>query len=220
MVTTPTLSQILDTQPFGVVLKVLLSMVNDLSSGKDEALAALRAHTDALGGDVLLIGGVAVIRHGYQRTTQDRDVLVDHRYVRELADRLMDDPAWERLEIRQYAFVHRPTSVPVDFLVSGDLMQLGRPYVFPDPAGQETIEGVEGIRCIGLHELLYLKLVAGRMRDLADVMELVKLHLDEVQPDRVLARIQPEDNDLREQFLAILKQAPIELANERRLGQR
>lgn len=217
--TTPTFDEALDTLPFGLALEVLLSMVDELAAGTDRALAALREHADAVGAHLLLIGGVAVIRHGYQRTTKDRDVLVSYRTVQKLADRLMDDPAWERLEIRQYAFVHRPTGMPVDFLVSGDRMQLGRPYLFPDPADLETVEGVEGVRCIGLHELLCLKLLAGRMRDLADIMELVKLHLTEVNADRVLARIQPEDNDLREQFLAILKQAPIELENERRLGQ-
>jgi len=198
---------------------VMLSMVDDLSAGTDEAIAALRAHADAVGARLLLIGGVAVIRHGYRRTTKDRDLLVSHRQVGQLADRLMDDPAWERLEVRQYAFLHRATGMPVDFLVSGDLMQVGRPYVFPDPADLEMVEGIEGVPCVGLHELLYLKLLAGRMRDLADVMELVKLHLAEVNADRVLARIHPEDSDFREQFLAILKQAPIELANERRLGQ-
>jgi hypothetical protein len=57
------------------------------------------------------------------------------------------------------------------------------------------------------------------MRDLADLMELCKLHLANVSVDRVLRRLALEDEDLREKFNEILKKAPIEIANEQRLGQ-
>ncbi|MEX0586416.1 MAG: hypothetical protein WD176_07220 [Pirellulales bacterium] len=96
---------------------------------------------------------------------------------------------------------------------------MGRPYWFPQPSAVENLPGVEGVPMIGLHDLLFLKLLAGRMKDLADIMELLKRHLDVVNPEAVVARLQPEDNDLRDKFLDILRQAPVELANERRLGQ-
>jgi hypothetical protein len=57
------------------------------------------------------------------------------------------------------------------------------------------------------------------MQDLADIMQLCKLHLNEIQPDRVLAPLHTEDEDLRMTFLEILRKAPIEIANEQRLGQ-
>jgi hypothetical protein len=213
------LHEALDALPLGAKLNLLLGMVNDLSHGQDPTVAALREHADAIGARLLLVGGVAVIKHGYGRTTSDRDVLVSDRDAPKMADRLMDDPDWERLEIRQWAFLYRPTGIAVDFLVSGDLMQLGRPYLFPRPESVEAVEGVEGVPVIGLHDLLYFKLMAGRMQDLADTMQLCKLHLNEVSADRVLAPIQPEDDDLRKKFLDLLAQAPVELANEQRLGQ-
>jgi hypothetical protein len=219
MVRTKTFAEVLDQLPPGAVLQVLLSMVEDITAGKDATLAAFRAHVDAAGARVLLVGGVAVIVHGYRRTTDDRDVLVSHREVQALSERLMNDPDWERLEIRQYAFSYRPTGVHVDFLVSGDLVELGRPYLFPDPYDMESIGGVEGVQAIGLHDLFYLKLLAGRMQDMADIMELCKRHFDVVAPGRVLARLEPHDEDLRNTFLEIVRKAPIELANERRLGQ-
>jgi len=214
-----TLRQTLDALPLGGKLNFLLGMTSDLSQGRDATLAALREHADAVGARLLLIGGVAVIRHGYARTTSDRDVLLSFQDAPKLADRLMNDPDWERLEIRQWAFLYRPTGVSVDFLVSGDLMQWGRPYLFPHPEKLEAVEGIEGVPVIGLHDLLYFKLMSGRMQDLADAMQLCKLHLDQVNADRVLAPIQPEDDDLRKKFLDLLAQAPVEIANEQRLGQ-
>jgi hypothetical protein len=216
---TRTLVETLETLPPAAVMRILLSMVDEMANGKDETVAALRSHAEAVGARILLVGGAAVIVHGYRRTTDDRDFLVHHRQVRDLAERLMDDPDWERLVIRQYAFVYRPTGVQVDFLVSGDLIQWGRPYYFPDPEQVETVAGVEGIAAIGLHELMFLKLLADRMQDLADIMELVKRHQGAIDPQRVVARLEKEDDDLREKFMEILRQAPIELANERRFGQ-
>lgn len=194
-------------------------MVDDLYSGHDPAVAAVQVHAAAVGAKLILVGGVAVIAHGYQRPTQDRDFLVDYRISDRLAEAIWDDPDWERLEIRQYAFLHKPSGIQVDFLVSGNLMDLGRPYCFPMIDTVETAGEIEGVPVIGLHDLLWLKLLAGRMQDLADVMQLCKLHLDEIKPDRVLAPLLPEDDDVRQVFLEILRKAPIEIANEQRLGQ-
>jgi hypothetical protein len=168
---------------------------------------------------LLLVGGAAVNLHGYERTTMDRDFLVGYQDARALAERLMDSPDWERLEIREYAFSHLPTGVQVDFLVTRNLITLGRPYCFPDLEQLETAVSIEGVPVIALHDLLFLKLLAGRMQDLADAMELVKRHLHEIEPERVVGRLEPEDSDLRQTFLDLVAKAPIELANERRHGQ-
>ncbi len=209
-----------DSTTWGAVISTLTAMTHRLTEGRDETVAAVKRHADAIGARLLLAGGAAVIVNGYLRTTDDRDFLVDYRQVRALADRLTDDPDWERLEIRQYAFIYRPTGVLVDFLVQGDLIHLGRPYLFPDPASVEVAGQVEAVDVIGLHDLMFLKLLAGRMKDLADVMELCKANLHHVDADKVVGRLQPEDDDLRQQFLQILRQAPAELAAERQFGKR
>ena len=206
------------TPPWAGRLRKMLGMMNDLTQGSDETLRALRQEADAIGAPLLLVGGIAVIRHGYARTTDDRDALVSHRHAPALAERLMDHDDWDRLETRQYAFVYRPTGVEVDFLVSGDLITLGSPYRFPEPDELEIAGRLEGIPVIGLHDLIYFKLLAGRMRDLADVMELCKRHLQEIDASKVFARLEPDDATIRERFSEILKQAPQELENERRFG--
>lgn len=106
-------------------------MTREIVSGGDPTLTALKARADIVGAKPVVVGGVAVIHHGYRRTTEDRDVLLHHSEADPLAYDLMDHPDWERLELRQYALLYRPTGVIVDFLVSGYLMQLGRPYFFP-----------------------------------------------------------------------------------------
>lgn len=194
-------------------------MIDDIEAGRDATIAALREQADMDGVGMVLVGGVAVACHGYVRFTKDRDVLVSYRNVRVLADRLTDHPDWERLEIRQYAFNYRPTGVPVDFLVSRDLMEWGRPYCFPDVENVEKIEPISGVPVIGLHDLLWLKLIAWRPQDFADTMQLCKLHLNAIDPNRVLALVEPEDEDLRERFLDVLKQVPKELERERRFNQ-
>jgi hypothetical protein len=214
-----TITQFFDRIPFEAKLQVLFTMLDDVIAGRDRTLAALQEQASAAGVRMVVVGGVAVIRNGYERTTTDRDVLVTYGDAPALADRLTDHPDWERLEIRQYATLYRPTGLIVDFLVSRDLIQLGRPYYFPDVENVETIEPLAGIPVLGLHDLIWLKLLAGRMKDLADIMELCKRHLNEVDPDRVLTALEPEDDDVRQTLLDILRKAPIELANEKRLGQ-
>ena len=214
-----TIDDVLDALPLGGKLNLLCNMLDDLVQGKDETLAALRREAEAIGASPVIVGGVAVIKHGYERTTKDRDVLLTNDDAERLAEHLMNHPDWERLEIRQYAFLYKPTGIPVDFLVSGDLMQLDRPYYFPRPNAADLNYQVEGLFVVGLHDLLWMKLVAGRMRDLADAMELVKRHLNAIDPEKVLFRLQKEDDDLRVMFLEIIRKAPLELANEARLGQ-
>ena len=215
---TATFEQFLKTLSVSGKIKVLHAMVDDLMKGEDETIVALRQQADEVSAKLVLVGGVAVIFHGYERTTKDRDVLVDYRSANDLANRLMDHPDWERLEIRQHAYLYRPTGIPVDFLVSRDLMELGKPYYFPDVDDVEAQGSIGGLPVVGLHSLLFLKLIAGRSQDVADMMALCKCHLDIIQPDQVLSRLEPDD-ELRQTFLDILKKAPLEIAGERRLGQ-
>src|SRR4029079_7826064 len=125
--------------------------VDDIAKGKDATLRVLREEAEKVGVPLVVIGGVAVIRHGYERTTKDRDVLVSYRHAKRFGEHLWDHPDWERLEIREYAFIYRPTGIQVDFLVGRDLMTLGQPYYFPEPDEVEKAMEVENIPVVGLH---------------------------------------------------------------------
>jgi hypothetical protein len=209
----------LDSTAFVARMQELLEMVDDIARGTDTTLRALKGEADKLGVSLVAVGGVAVIRHGYERTTKDRDVLVSYKHAKKLGTHLWDHTDWERLEIAEYAFVYRPTGVKVDFLVGRDLMTLGQPYYFPEPDEVEKVSPIEQIPVVGLHDLLYFKLLAGRMQDLADMMQLIKLHLNEIVAERILSRLDPLDEERKANFLEILRDAPKEIADERRLGQ-
>jgi hypothetical protein len=216
---TETLTATLDRSTTGYVLGALTNMTRELVGGDDPTLAALQREATAVGAAPVIVGGVAVIHHGYRRTTEDRDVYLTHQDAERLADHLMEQRDWQRLELRQYAFLFKPTGVIVDFLVAGHLMQLGRPYFFPPMNAVETAGEISELPVIGLHDLIWMKLIAGRMQDLADIMELCKRHLAQIDAERILQPVLPEDNDLRQTLNDILRRAPIELAGERRLGQ-
>jgi hypothetical protein len=217
--TTGTFTDWLATLPTGAVINLLCKMSDQLFEGNDPTLRLVREAADLAGAKPVIIGEAAVIRHGYRRTTKDRDLLVSYREASAFGFHLETHPDWERLEIRAYAFRCRPTGLVVDFLVGKDLANLGDPYYFPEPSEVETYGEIEGLPVIGLHDLLFFKLVAGRLRDLADIMELIKIHLDEIEADRVLSKLDPLDEDRKKTFVEILAKAPKEIANERRLGQ-
>ena len=209
----------LEPSAFATRLHGLLQMVDDIARGQDTTLRMLREEADKLAVNLVAVGGVAVIRHGYERTTTDRDVLVSYKHAKRFGMHLWDHADWERLEIAEYAFVYRPTGIKVDFLVGRDLMTLGQPYYFPEPDEVEKASPIEEIPVVGQHDLLYFNLLAGRLQDLPDMMQLIKLHLNEIVPERILSRLDALDEERKNKFLEIVRDAPKEIANERRLGQ-
>jgi hypothetical protein len=142
------------------------------------ALAAIARRLDEAGVPYAVAGGMALVAHGYDRTTVDVDVLVTAEGLETIQHRLVGlgyRPAFEgsRKQIRD-----TERGVRVEFLVTGEFPGDGRPkpVAFPDPA-QCAIE-LGGIRYLSLPALLELKLASGmshpgRLKDLADVQELI-----------------------------------------------
>jgi hypothetical protein len=131
-----------------------------------------------LGIPYALVGGMAMFFHGYRRFTEDIDLLVTTEGLRKAHEQLEGagylPPFAGSKQLRD-----TETGVRVEFLVTGNYPGDGKPkpVVFPDPAGITT--DVDGMRVIQLPTLIELKLASGmtglgRMRDLADVQELIK----------------------------------------------
>lgn len=144
-----------------------------------QTLHDIAARLDALGVPYAVVGGMALVAHGYLRTTADVDVLVDadgleqiHRAVPGLG---YLPPFQGSKHLR-----NTQTGVRVVFLVAGQFPGDGqpKPVAFPDPAVVAT--EIDGIRYIGLPTLIELKLASGmtnpgRLKDLADVQELIRV---------------------------------------------
>ena len=130
----------------------------------------------AEGVEFLLIGGHAVVAHGYLRTTGDLDVWV----------RISDENARRIVEaLYKFGFARGSLS-PALFLKPGAINRMGVPpyriEILNQIAGVEfdacygrrvrgQIGGIE-VPMISLNDLLQNKRSAGRLKDLADVEEL------------------------------------------------
>jgi hypothetical protein len=99
----------------------------------DLALPAARALFASLGRPYLIVGGIAVVHHGYLRTTEDIDVLIDAESLALLAERAAAHGfvVQSRTRLR-----HVASGVRVDLLVGGEPMpRPGSPrYPLPDRA--------------------------------------------------------------------------------------
>ena len=143
------------------------------------ALRKIAARLDELGIDYVVVGAMAMFRHGYRRFTEDVDLLVTRDGLEEIHRRL------EGLGYRppfQKSRHLRDTEhgVKIEFLVAGDFPGDGKPkpVAFPNPA--EVTEIIRGIPCLNLPSLVELKLASGmtnvgRTKDLGDVTEMIKV---------------------------------------------
>lgn len=126
-----------------------------------------------------IVGGMALFHHGVRRFTEDVDILVTKHDLKKIH---------EELAGRGYLPPHRQSKhlrdtelgVRIEFLTTGDFPGDGKPkpVAFPEPLGASSLSG--GISYVNLPTLIELKLAsgmtnAGRLRDLADVLELIKL---------------------------------------------
>jgi hypothetical protein len=149
--------------------------------GKSETHHALKKITQKLselGIDYVVVGGMAMFQHGYRRFTEDVDVLVTREGLKEVHRELEGlgylppFPGSKNLRDTEHG-------VKIDFLVAGEFPGDGKPKPVAFPTPGSVADEIDGTRYINLQALIELKLASGitnseRMRDLADVIELIK----------------------------------------------
>jgi hypothetical protein len=127
-------------------------------------------------------GGMAMFFHGFRRFTEDVDILVTREGL-EQAHRQLEGLGYVPLFPDSKNLRDADSGVRIEFLVTGDYPGDGKPkpVAFPHPA-QASVER-DGIRWLNVPALVELKLASGmtapgRLKDLADVQELIRsLHL-------------------------------------------
>lgn len=131
-----------------------------------------------LGIDYVVVGGMAMFQHGYRRFTEDVDLLVTREGLRQV-HRELDGVGY--IPPFQGSKNLRDTrrGVKIEFLVSGEFPGDGKPKPVAFPTPGSVADVIDGIRYINLRALIELKLASGmtnpeRVRDLADVIELIK----------------------------------------------
>ena len=173
----------------------------------EQALENARRLFAEAGETYLLVGGVAVIHHGYVRTTRDLEVLLERRDASSIDGTLLARHGFTRTTVNRLH--HAASGADVDFLFAGE----PRPRLGAPPYPSLTALG----RCaretdvVDLATLLELKLTAGRHQNLADVVALLK-PLDETAYLALEAGLRHE---LRGELLRLRRDAIEELGWER-----
>src|SRR5438132_1511522 len=142
------------------------------------ALEKICRRLDEIGVPYAVVGGMALFRHGYQRFTDDIDILVTRESLATIHERLVGLgylPAFgksKHLRDTEYG-------VKIEFLTTGDYPGDGKPkpVAFPDPANVSV--RIDDTAVINLETLFELKIASGksnilRQKDLGDAVELIK----------------------------------------------
>jgi hypothetical protein len=163
-----------------------------------EALRRLARRLDEEQIPYALIGGMALISHGYRRFTEDVDILLTAEGLTLFREKCGGRGYVPAFAGAQKTFRDTIGNVRIEIITTGEYPGDGKlkPVAFPDPS-QVSIER-EGIRIIQLEKLIELKLASGlsaphRLRDLADVQDLImNLNLPIDLADRLDASVQDE----------------------------
>ena len=124
-------------------------------------------------------GGMALFQHGFRRFTEDVDILVTPQDLKQIHQTLSGRgylPLFERSKNLR----DTETGVRIEFLLTGAYPGDGKEKPVAFPAPDNVTESKDGIRFLNLQTIVELKLASGmtgadRIKDLADVQELIKL---------------------------------------------
>ena len=172
------------------------------AGGLHETLRRLASNLEAEGIDYALLGAMALGEHGYVRMTEDVDVLVTAEGLRRFQERLVGRGYVPTHPGAQRNFRDSESGVRIEMLVSGEFPGDGKPKAVAFPVPKDVSEEVDGYRVLRLPRLIELKLASGmsaphRLRDLADVQEIIKARdLDEAFADQLDASVRPTYRDL------------------------
>ena len=130
--------------------------------------------------DYSVIGAVALNQHGYRRFTEDIDLLMTKEGLEKFRDELIGKGYRPAFKGATKIFRTTQENVTVEVITSGEFPGDGKPkpVVFPNPSKNQT--EIDGVKTLILEKLIELKLASGmtalhRLKDLADVQELIKL---------------------------------------------
>ncbi|HZT80171.1 MAG TPA: nucleotidyltransferase family protein [Gemmataceae bacterium] len=187
------------------------SMHFEQASAVHKTMRKVTKRLEELGIPYAIVGGMALFFHGYQRFTQDVDILVTPEGLRLIHERLEGlgylPPFAGSKHLRD-----TDTGVKVEFLTTGDYPGDGKPkpVAFPHP-DQCSVE-IEGMRFLALPALVELKLASGmtnpgRLDDLGDVQKAIRI-LD--LPEDFANQLNPFVRDKYKELWAAVHNNPAE----------
>ncbi len=146
----------------------------------NETLRRVVKDLEQRGIDYNVIGAVALNNHGYRRFTEDIDLLLTKEGLETFRNELVGRGYRPAFEGATKKFRTTEENVTVEIITAGEFPGDGKPkpVVFPNP-NENQIE-IDDIKTLTLEKLIELKLASGmtaphRLKDLADVQELIKI---------------------------------------------
>jgi hypothetical protein len=146
----------------------------------NKTLARLSNDLEEHGINYAVIGAVALLAHGYPRFTEDIHLVMTAEGLEKFHEELVGlgyVPAFPGARKRLKSTVD---GVTIEVMTTGEYPGDGKPkpVSMPEPRGAST--EIHGIRFLTLEKLIELKLASGmtapdRLKDLADVQELIKI---------------------------------------------
>ena len=146
----------------------------------NKTLTRLSADLEEHGIDYAVIGPVALLAHGYPRFTEDIDLVMTADGLRKFHEELVGlgyVPAFPGARKRLKSTVD---GVSIEVMTTGEYPGDGKPKPVSMPEPDKASTEIDGIRFVTLEKLIELKLASGisapdRLKDLADVQELIKI---------------------------------------------
>lgn len=146
----------------------------------NNTLAQLSADLKQNAIDYIVIGAVALMAYGYPRFTEDIDLILTPEGLEAFHSKLIGlgyTPAFEGARKRLRS---TRDGVSIEVIVSGDYPGDGKPKPVSFPVPSEASNEIDGVKIVTLEKLIELKLASGmtapdRLKDLADVQELIKV---------------------------------------------
>ena len=155
-----------------------------------ELLAELQRVFAALGLRWFLFGAQAAILYGVARLSADVDITLDlgDRSSRDVVDALaaagfelrVADAAGFVEATRVLPFVHRASRMPVDVVLAGPGLE---DQFFAGT--QERVVGEARVPVVSAEDLVAMKVLAGRARDVGDVEAILRMHGDDLDLHRI-----------------------------------
>ena len=158
-------------------------------------LKRIAQQLDDHGIDYAVIGAVALNQHGYRRFTEDIDLLLTREGLERFHEQLVGLGYRSAFEGPRKQFRSTEENIRVEIVTAGEYPgdRLPKPVKFPNP--KDVRLDIDGIKTVTLEKLIELKLASGisaphRLKDLADVQELIKVkRLDATFADKLDASV-------------------------------
>jgi hypothetical protein len=146
----------------------------------NKTLTRLASDLEQRGIDYMVIGAVALLAHGYPRFTEDIDLVMTSEGLQKFHDELVVlgySPAFSGAKKRLRSTAD---SVSIEVMTTGEFPGDGKPKPVSMPRPADASIEINGIKFVTLEKLIELKLASGvsaadRLKDLADVQELIKI---------------------------------------------